>query len=484
MGVAVKAALILIAILLVGTVGASNVVMTGERTVLSAGFVDQWLTEEEGYEELRGVAVETIGDQVSETNLAGGGGDSLAIASSINTTRIVDKAITIEYVRSQSRANTQRGYEFLHGDRETPELRINLVPLKANLADAVGEEIQSVSVGAVVDQFMQTSEELPIEVSGDRLQKMRTSETDYREVRQGVRAEIRTAVLDRLVNDAFELGRSENPDDLLLLIGEDPRQYSTSEEKRAEIDRREDEIRNTLRTRIQEQEGDRIQQEIDQQLTDTATQFKESVRYGTGTQTEGLSENATAAAVDLQLAVIDGLVTDTSYQEFTTRIDTAEQTLTDEAVRLARLQIDEELPDSISLTETLSPENRDQLNMGAQLVQQIDVANIALPAIVLALIGLAFAISRSMITTVLTTGVALVISGGITLVGALLAAAPAEQFIRETVSDPQQIGIAMGLVDRILGTLSSQSGSLIAVGIILVALAIGKRRGYLTSMNG
>jgi hypothetical protein len=481
-----KVALVLAALLLIGTVGGSNVVMTGERTVLSASFVDQWLTEENGYEELREVTVETIGNQIGETNLAGSGGGSLGGGDAVNTTSIVEAAVTTEYVRNQSRANTRRVYEFLHGDRENPALRIDIVPLKSNLANAVGDEIQSVSVGDVIDQFVQTPDEIPIEVSGDRLQKMRTSEQNYKEVRQEVRAEIRTAVLDRLVDNAFDVGRSENPDGLLLLIGQDPRQYPTDQEKRAEIDSREEEIRGALRTRIKEQEGDNIEQAVDQQLADTATQVKEGIRQGTGTQTDGLSENATTAVINLQLAVVDGLATDTSYTEFTNRIDTAEQNLIDEAARLARLQINEELPDSISLTERLPSENREQLNMLAELVQQIDIVNIALPVVALALIGLAFAVSRSLITTALTTGVALVISGVITFVGAMLAAAPVEQFIRDTgpVSDPQQIDIAVGLVSRILGTLGSQSLILIAVGGIFIAIAIAERRGYLPNVTG
>ncbi|MFC7133428.1 MULTISPECIES: hypothetical protein [Salinibaculum] len=482
MSAARKAGLVVVALLLVTSVGAANVVMTTERTVLNANFVDQSLAEEDGYNELRDITVDAVTTEVERA--APGQSEQLpaAIQDSIDATALVEETVTAEYVRNQSRANLFRLYEFLHGQRSDLVLRIDMVPLKEGLADAVGDQVRDVSVADLVDQYAPSTGDVPIEITGDRISRMRSSQSGYQDVRDQFRSDVREAVLDRLVDEAFQQASN---DELLMLIGEDPRQY-TDAEKEQIVTQQEDQIRQALRQRILEEEDGRLSREIDEELADRAETAKQRVREETRQATQDFSENVTGAAIDLQVAVIDGLATDTSYQEFSSRMDAAESRLADEAARLAAQQIDEQVPDAISAGEELAPQDRQQLDRLASNVQLLDTANLVLPVLALVLIGLLYLISRSLETTALTTGVALGVVGLLSFVGASLATGPTETFIRDQVNgeDVQAIqDVAVGFAGKILGTLSAQSLLLLVVGVLLVGVAIASRQGYLDSQR-
>ena len=478
-----KVGLVVLALLLVTTVGTANVVMTSERTVLNAEFVDQSLAEEDGYSQLEDATVDAVADRVDEANPAGSDQIPSAIQHSINTTAIVDDAVTAEYIRSQARANLFRLYDFLHGERPDLALRVDLVPLKDSLASAVGDQVSDIDISTLVEEYAPTGGDIPIEVTGERVRKMRSSQSGYQEVRANFREEVRQLVLDRLVDEAFQ--RASN-DELLVLIGEDPRQYTDAEKQRI-VENREDEIRQELRQRIEEEEGDRISQAIDEELADRAQQAKDRVRQQTREATSQYSENVTGAAIDLQVAVIDGLATDTSYEEFSSRVDAAEQTLANEAGRLAAAQIDQEVPDNISVAEELSAQDREQLTTLSNRVQQVDTVNSALPIAALLIVGLIYLLTRSIGTTALTTGISVGLVGVGTFAGATIAGGPAKDAIRNQLSGEGAAAIrdiATGLVDQVLGALSSQSLVLAGIGVVLILVWVADRQGYLAGLTG
>lgn len=478
MSIARKAGLVVLVLLLVSTVGAANVVTTTERTVLNKEFVDQSLAEENGYSQLRNATVDAVTDQVEQVNPGQSDQIPSVIQNSIDTRRIVEDAVTEGYVRNQSRANLFRLYDYLHGKRSDLVLRTDLAPLKDRLADAVGDQVSDVNVGDLVEQYAPVTEEIPVNVTGDRIRKMRSSQSGYREARQQFRDDVREVVLDRLVDEAFQ--KASN-DELLVLIGEDPRQY-TEAEKEQIVTAREDQIRQALRQRIVEGEDGRLQKEIDQELTERADAAKQRIREETPQATQQFSDNVTRAAVDLQLAVVDGLATNTSYQEFSSRMDTAESALADEASRLAAKQIDEQVPDNISVTEQLAPQDRQQLDRLANNVQTLDTVSLVLPILAVVLVGLLYVVSRSLETTALASGIGVGVVGLLSFVGASLASGPVETVIRNQVSGDgvQAIeDIAVGFVEQILGTLTAQSLLLLVAGLVLIGLGVAVNRGYL-----
>jgi hypothetical protein len=473
-----KFALLVVAILLVTTVGAANVVMTAEKTALNAEFVDQSLTEEDGYSQLRSVTVDAIDEEVQNASPTESDRIPGSLSERINTTAIVREAVTEEYVRNQSQANLYRLYDYLHGERASPDLRVDLVPLKASLADAVGDEVGSVDLSTLVDEYAPSTESVPIEISGNRFSRMRASESGYQEVRRAFRDEVRAVLFERL--------RSEEPGLLLEAVGINPNQYSSDAERRQAVDDNEAEIRQRIRELTRQGANNDIKQRFDRELAERADDAKDRVRQETRERTGEFSPNVTQAAIDIQVAVIDGLATDTSYQEFSTRIDSAEQTLINEASRLARQQINEEVPDNISAAEQLSPSDREQLTTLSNRVQQVDSVNGALPIVALVLVALLYLVSRSLETTALTTGLALGGVGGASYAGATLAQSPVEDVIREQISgeDVQAIQeLAIGLVGQTLGVLQSQSLLLLVAGVVLVALAIASRLGAFAGLR-
>jgi hypothetical protein len=478
-----KAGLVVLALLLVTTVGTANVVMTSERTVLNAEFVDQSLAEENGYSQLEDATVDAVADRVEAANPAGSDQIPSAIQNSINTTEIVDDAVTAEYIRGQARANLFRLYDFLHGERPDLALRVDLVPLKDGLASAVGDQVSDVDISTLVEEYAPTGGDIPIEVTGERVRKMRSSQSGYQEVRANFRDEVRQLVLDRLVDEAFQRAST---DELLVLIGEDPRQYTEAEKARI-VDEREGEIRQALRERIKQEDDGRLSQAIDEELAERAQQAKDRVRQQTREATSQYSENVTGAAIDLQVAVIDGLATDTSYEEFSPRIDAAEQTLANEASRLAAAQIDQEVSDNISVAEELSAQDREQLTTLSNRVQQIDTVNSALPIAALLIVGLIYLLTRSIGTTALTTGISVGLVGIATFAGTTIAGGPVTDTIRNQVSGEGAEAIrniATGLVDRVLGALSSQSLVLAGIGVVLILVWVADRQGYLAGLTG
>lgn len=469
-------ALVVLALLLITTVGAANVVMTGERTVLSAEFVDQTLTEEEGYSQVESIAVESVTDQVEQTAPTQSGQLPAALQGEIDAAQIVDGAVTTSYIRDQSQSNLVRFYDFLHGARDDSGLRIDLAPLKSNLADAVGEQVGDVDVGALVDEYAPTTADSPIEISGARVERMRADQSGYQDVRGAFRDEIRNATYERL--------RQSDPGLLLGTIGEDPRQYSSDSERRRAVDSNEQEIRGELRRLTQPNADNEINERFTQELADRAQQAKQRVRQRTREATQQFPTNVTQAATDLQIAVIDGLATDTDYDTFSSRVDAAEQTLSDEASRLAAAQIDDEVPDTVSLTEEFTQEDREQLQTLANWVQRVDTANTVLPVVALVLIGLVFVVGRSLGTTALTTGLAVSIVGVGGFIGAKMAGNPVETAIGDQLSGQGQAEIqpvAIGFVEQVLGVLGSQSLLLIVVGVVLLLVWLAARLGVLGS---
>ena len=479
MSAAQKLGIVVLALLLITTVGAANVVMTSERTVLNAEFVDQSFAEEDGYSQLRSQVIDAVDNEVAQANPTQSDQIPQAIQRNINITAIVADAVTESYIRNQSRQNLFRLYDFLHGDRPDLVLQVDLEPLKDSLAEAVGEQVRDINISTLVDEFAPATDTIPIEITGERIQTMRASQSGYQEVRASFRDELRNILFERL--------RQEEPALLLEAIGEDPRQYSSDAERRQAVDRNEQEIKQQIRELTQRGADNSINERFEQELQERVALAKDRVRQETREATSQFSENVTTAAIDVQLALIDGLATDTSYEEFTNRVSAAEEQLANEASRLAAQQIDREVPDTISAADELSQQDRQQLTMLSNRVQQVDTANTFLPVLALILIGLIYLVTRSLGTTALTAGISIALVGVGTFVGARLVGGPVEDFIRNQISgqDTQAIrDLAVGLVDRLLGVLSRQSLLLAVVGVVLILVWVADRQGYLDNLRG
>ncbi len=474
MSLARKVGLVVLALLLITTTATANIVMTSERTVLNANFVDQSLEEEDGYSQLRAQTVTTVTDRIEEEDLTGSEQIPASLQSTVNITDLVSDAITESYVRNQSRANLFRLYDYLHGERSDLALSIDLRPLKDNLGDEINEEVRDINISTLVDEFAPPPSQIPIEISGDRVRRMRANQSGYQAVREEFRQELRDIAIDRIVDSAFEEASTDN---LLREIGEDPDQY-TEAEKQQIVNEREDEIRSQLRQRIIENDDGAVREEINTQLQQRAQTAKEQARETTQDATSQYSDTVTNAAIDLQFAVIDGLATNTSYENFSTRLDTAETTLADEASRLAVEQLEQEVPDNISLTEELTEQDRESLSMTSNRVQQLDTLNSVLPLVALLLIVLMYLLTRSIGTTAFTAGTSIGLVGLVSFVGATLISAPIENAISTEIPENEEAiqELAIGLVEQLLGMFSSMSLLLVGIGVVLLLVWVAARR--------
>ncbi|MHB9285464.1 hypothetical protein ACKVMT_00310 [Halobacteriales archaeon Cl-PHB] len=479
-------ALGLIGLLLVASVGASNAVVAGQRTVLDQGFVSDQLAEEGLYETMEDQFVASVEEQVQNASQGEGSGFGLTNGT-LNTTAIAEDAITREYLRNQTEANVGRLYDYLHGRTDDLVLAFDLRPLKGKLSQAVGEQIGSIDVGEFAQTAMDNYEgEAPFDPA--LVEQMTESEQGYQDARQQFRSDIKQLVLDRMANETYDAASTERDyDKLLALVIEDydPRDYSYAEKRRM-VENRETEIKTALKERAREEKGDEIDQRIEEEITQRHDAVRANVTEATKEATSDQPDNVTAAAVDLNVAIVDGLMGDTTYAEFSSRVADAKSRLATAAEQIARDTIDEEVPDQIDASEQFGNATTSNLQSARGAVGLADLLGWALPLLSVGLVGLAFVASRSLVRTARTAGIALLVAGISGFVAALVAGGVVETTIRDALASdaPDLADALVGIFQDVLGTLSTQSLALAVGGAVLTGLAFAAKAGYLDGLFG
>jgi len=176
-----------VAVLLLLTVGAANVVVTAERTALNGEYVSDTLESGGVYESLTEEAQETIQSEIESfspenSQQVPDGVDF----SDLDARALADEAVSEPYVRSQANENVDRAFAYLHGDRSEPNLRIDTEPLQANVSAAVSEQVEAVDPAALLNDASFRVE--GYEVDGSLAQEMYQSRAGYQAYRSDIRA--------------------------------------------------------------------------------------------------------------------------------------------------------------------------------------------------------------------------------------------------------------------------------------------------------
>lgn len=367
-------------------------IFTTTQTVLAAGFVTDAADEADAYGAAEAALVEAAVEEIEGVNTGEIPTDA------INTTAIIDAAIQETYIRNQSERLVRAGLGYLNGDRDTLELTVNTQPLIADASAAAGDAVRNVDLGVLVrdvtaGQVGERADGVDVPVSGATLARMLEGPEEYRAVREEITADIRERVVDQAIGD-----RSDR--ELLALAGvpEERIENASEAEREQLVDDNEAAIRNAVANATDTDER------ITAQLGTVRDEVAESIRTETDRRTADYETDITEPAVELQLAVLDGILTDQSYERFTGRVDSAQADIAAEAARLVRAEIESALDTRVSLTDELSAEDRDQIDQAAGGVQLLTPVGLGLLGAIGLLTLAAFAVSRSVAATTVTAG--------------------------------------------------------------------------------
>lgn len=478
--------LVVLGLLLFGVVGAANAVTTAERTVLDGNYVNDQMESEGAYDSIRESTIDAVVGRMENASLSEGQ-QLLQAGGGMDNRELVADAITEDYIEAEASENILELYAYLHGEQDSLDIEIDMRPLKDNLADSFAAQIEEKNTSTLVEEFGPDSSETPVPVDGSLVEQMRSGPEGYEQAREDFRVDI-----------GFEV---TNNDEKLLLIGEDPRQYSEAEKEQI-VQNREQEIRDAIRQEIQDSSSElssRIQQEVQDrrgaakdricestvnELNPDAGQEICSPGYEDSSETMHL-DNVTFAAVQLQYVVVDGLTGEQAqynYDQFDSDLTQAEEHLSTETGDLARDRIGQEVPDTLDASEQFGSGTTNQLESAQGTVGTIDTLYLVLPIVALLLIGLAFVVTRSLETTATFTGIVLTLAGGLFLLVATILGGTVVSQVESSIQGNDAAGfsdIVVTLIEGVLGVLATQSAVLLVVGIVLLVLSYLSKSGRL-----
>ena len=390
---------------------------------------------------------------------------------------IVESAVTEDYLQSQTTANIDRFYGYLHGRQDELVIRVDLEPVKENIVETVETEVtdmpltELMSVAGQEETASVTIQNVTMDIG--LVATMAANQSAYQSTRAEFREEIRAKVLDQLVTDAME---SSTNDELLALVIEDynPEAYS-EEEKATMVDERASEIRAAIRQQIVDERGDELEAQIDQRLASYNSEIKDQIA-GSVEESAGDRDPALVnATINLAVVGVDGLTTDMSYSEFDAEVDDSKEQLATAVAGIIEDELAGEVPDQVDLTEDMDPQ---AMQMFASMRQAVGIADIlvfVLPLIAILLIGGLYYLTSSISIAAIGSGIALSVSG---LLGVGLATLLPPRMRAAIPADlPAGMGsLVNGLIGRVFGLLQTQSLVLLVGGIL--ALGIGLALWY------
>lgn len=464
-------AVVLLVALLSTSVAAGNVTTAAERTLLSGPFVKDSLAEEDAYATVREFVLEQATAPPDQTEEGGGPPGPFGDA----TGRILEEAITEAYMQREVERNVDRTYGYLHGDREELVVAVDLEPVQDEVVGILAEEIENASVAELFGAVGGGNASIPIAGTSVNLTlvgEMGESPTAYEATRAEFRADVREAVVEKLVGQAFD-GASDDERLALVIPDYDPRDYSDAE-KAEMIEAREDEIRSAIRQGIEAERGDEIDAAVDRELEQLAADGDALATQLVGSEDEELPPGVVIPVADIAATSVEGLATDMPYETYVAETDDAKARLAANVTALIEDEIQAEGTDQLVLLDTGEKEAGAGLEQARTVVGVVDLLSILLPLLSLALVGLLWWLTRSPAITVGGTGVGLLLGG---LPGYVAAVTASDLLVQTLTSEevPRVVSdLLVGLVDRVLGVVAGQSLALVVVGVGLVAVA-----GYL-----
>lgn len=403
MSVARRLGIAAVVVALTVTLFAGNVVVAGHQTVLDPDYVAETVAEEDGYEAL-------------QTELAGQGTLPLGETGPLPGagTELVGRILTPEYLQSQTEANLDRLYAYLHGNERRLRLVVDTAPLKNRTAVVVAETVEN--------------------TSGRELAEFAGFES----------REIGGVTVDRTV----------------LAMGENESAFRTA--------------RSRVRERVRERVADGQQSaEADRRVNETLRQLRPAVRERVTAVDTGFDAGVDREAGELVGVYVDGLLSPSAeYDEFRANL-TAQKAALGEALGTAvRDRLDRTVPNTLAPTDFLPAEAQRPLIRLRAAVVFLDVLGWLLPLLSVAVAAQLWLLADDPGTPVLWTGVAGLLAGlpGL-LVGEAAETAVSDQ-LRAAAPETGEAVVAVltALAGGVFGTLSAQSLALVGGGVVLAAV--------------
>lgn len=440
-----KFVVLVVTLLLVSTLVTGNLLAAAHLTVLDPGFVKDAVEEEGGYEIVENATVEAASAQAP----AGAG-------EFVDTEALLREGIDQAYLANQTDRNVDALYGYLHGNTDTLNLTVDTEPLKSGLSAAVEAQVRNATVPELLEQ---TDVTLDGPVNESTVERLTANESSYEATREDFRERLREQALDEAVEQAWQ--ETSNDEKLALVIPDyDPRDYSEAEKEQMVADN-ETEIRAALRERVEQEQGD----EIDQRVETRLAAINESVAPASDDQT-GLE----AVTANMRATFVEALTTDMAYGEFQSELDAAKADAATVVGDRTEAQLDEQLPDTLLLTEDLDPQTRESLETAQTTVTWLDRLVFVVPLVALGLVGLLYYATRSLQTVAGSLGFSLVVAG----LPIYLSLGPLRAFVERTVTQNLAAGGAVPgpMVDLLLGLVGQLFGRVGAVSLVFAVAGV------------
>ena len=192
-----------VALLLLLTVGAGNVVITAERTALNGDYASETLESEGFYEAVTEEARRNIESDVGDFSPEQSDQIPSGIAfSQLDAGELATDAVPASYIESQSSQNIDRLFAYLHGDRSDLVLRIDARPLKENVADAVTEQVSDVDASALLDSAPVELGDGGTTVDSSMLAQLLESESSYQQAKSDFQDQYTAQERERIASEA------------------------------------------------------------------------------------------------------------------------------------------------------------------------------------------------------------------------------------------------------------------------------------------
>ncbi|WEL16733.1 putative membrane protein [Halorhabdus sp. SVX81] len=231
--------------------------------------------------------------------------------------------------------------------------------------------------------------------------------------------------------------------------------------------------------------------ELDDKLRDAGTEVKADAadrirnEYGDDVSGDTLDD-----VIALQNTVVDGLTDpDLTYDAYASQRDDAEAALEASLAAELRDRIDDQVDDRIALGN-VTGEGADALSTVRSGVGLVGSLGLVLGLLFLALVGVVYAITRSIHRTVSTTGYSLLVAGIVGVAVGILANAPVLDLVDTALesSEDELSGTGVGeairsIIESLFGALTMQSAVLAIVGVVLVAFVLAEKRGHLEALK-
>jgi xanthosine utilization system XapX-like protein len=434
-----------------------------DRTAFDDEFVVETLEDEDSYAGL----TEEFQSEVSE-NLSQAVGEGLPPGITIanfDANRTAAESITESYIEAEFGDAVTGLYAFVHGETETLVMEIDLAQVRERLQGAFETDQVAVDTPVFVAELAPADTPLPTDT--ETVAALSESQESYEAVRQQLRVDV-----------AFRGVRREDPDRLLdaVIDNYDPEEY-TAEEKQQEIDAHEDAIRSYLESELQtdEQLAARVGQRLEEIGEQTRTDIEREVR------SIDQPSSVTNAGANLGTTVVDGLISDMTYTEYTTQLENSEETLQTAVAAAIDSEIESSVPENLDLAEGLGGEDGDDLDAVVLVFSLGGLAVWVLPLATIVLVGVVYWLTRDPHRTAAATGKTFATVGAFGVLVGYVVNPLLRSFLEGQAApegDTEPSGLAQGGLAVVDGTLS-QIGLIAALvlvfGLVLFGLVAADR---------